>query len=251
MDKFLLESDFSSCFCKKNGKSQLRGFISGDYYNVCTTVMLTPIKEINVNENINILNDNRFQDLINTCDFYLNGYVTKFIVKNLIDNFNIYMHLWKQDINYYDFKEFNEIDKIKNILYINSIDELLDIKKSDELFLCCLNDILFKLKLNAKVAITRIADRPTDGYNIEFIPIINDKTKYIKIGYINDESKLYNNDLRVYKNGIYNLIDVIQDSINLVDSTSTTNKFKTFFKNENLYFNDTIRKQLYNGVTSL
>ena len=108
-----------------------------------------------------------------------------FIMKKIIKNFKISVQ----------FKKYNNCGGKNIIIYIISIEDLFTITNSDKIFLCFLHDILVKLKLNAEITII-----DADNINI---------TKLIKIGYINNKSKIYNKDLKVYIDSIEKLVYII------------------------------------------
>ena len=69
----------------------------------------------------------------------------------------------------------------------NNIEDLLKITSSDKIFFCFLHDVLLKLRLNTEITITA----------------------NIKIGYIDDKSKAYNKDLKVYTDNAVKLAYII------------------------------------------
>ena len=73
-----------------------------------------------------------------------------------------------------------------------------------------LNDLLNKLKLNVEINITKIY--LDDDYTIKDIysELNNNNAKQIKIGYINEEAKMYNKDLTVYGGNVDLLVDILK-----------------------------------------
>ena len=225
-----------------NNSIQPRNFNSSDHYNVSTYLLLEPS---NSTSKATYINKKELEYLINTNSYFIQENIIRIIFDSIINNFKLYANIWVHNIDftYWSAAEF-ESEKTRNTLYINSIDDLLNIRKSDELFLCCLNDILFKLKLNTEIIITEIKNYSIYVEKKDFKPYINNKTKHIKIGYIDDESKLYNKNLNIYKNEIYNIIAMIQDSVSF------------FNNNNNIFipintFNSEIKKKLYDAIVSL
>ena len=176
----------------------------------------TVLIPINESESLNIIN---FSKLLEDYENDNSKNPAEIIIKNLINNFKIYMKIIDAELRLYKYVSINELDSFDDTLYIKSIDDLFRFSfDSKNIFLCCLNDILIKLKLNMDIIITNLVNANNKNtfnyFQEECKPDINSRTKYIKIGYINDESKLYNKSLNKYdKNELYNLIKLIKNSI--------------------------------------
>ena len=196
---------------------------------------------INVNYDEDYLNARNFEKMINDYNSS-NKYITaKIIFENIINNFKLYMRLWKQHTDYVSYDLVSKCNDSNSgyILYIDSIDELLNIRKSDELFLCYLNDILIKLKLSMDIIITDIVENVV-GFmgKRHYGPLLNDETKYIKIGYIDDKSKPYNENLKIYKDEKDRLIYLISNTL-LKNNTKTCE------------FSHEMKEKIYNIFTDL
>ena len=154
------------------------------------------------NKNINDKTYNTFAN-IETLDNLIKEYendfekAAKFITKNVLNNYEFYIKLTKCEA---DECSIGDLYDENGIIYTNSLDELLSITGSNKLLLFYLNDLSIKLKLNTEITITNLyLDHDSHIGNIYDIPN-NNNAKQIKIGYINEESEMYNKNLTVYNN---------------------------------------------------
>ena len=78
------------------------------------------------------------------------------------------MEITDAELRIHKYVAINELDSFDDTLYIKSIDDLLRFTfDSNNIFLCCLNDILIKLKLNMDIIITNLvnADNNKNTFN--------------------------------------------------------------------------------------
>ena len=159
----------------------------------------------------------------------------RFIMNNILNNYEFYVKL--RLCGEYDYRcSLENLDNTNGIIYIKSLDELFLVADSNKLLLFCFNDLLIKLKLNTEITISNLyCDDDTYTEDIYYdSPDIHNK---LKIGYINEESKMYNEDLTVYKENVDRLVEVFTTCIlfQVSDLTSETlkknNKGQTYIKN--------------------
>ena len=156
-------------------------------------------------------------------------------MENILNNYKLYTKIEKYNkyryINIYE--NWNNYKPENDALYIESIDELLTTANSHNIFLCFLHDLLIKLKLNAEITITNNIDdvdsssddddNDDDQYDSNFI------TKQIKIGYVKDESKTFNEDFGVYQTNGAILLSYINEFIEFRSLTTREERLNKLF----------------------
>ena len=206
-------------------------------YNYTLTIGLSDNKPISYKTCNTVANKEILDNLIKEYENDLEK-AAKFIMENLINNCKFYVKLKKSKTDKHTAFTYNISLNTDEIININFLDELSSTTNSNELLLFYLNDLLNKLKLNVEINITKIY--LDDDYNIKDIysELNNNNAKQIKIGYINEEAKMYNKDLIVYGGNVDLLVEILKicivsqfDRENVEINKDIINKLNIIFRN--------------------